>query len=148
MSKSNLAQINIAKAKTDLDSVLMREFVGNLEPVNALADNSPGFVWRLQDDSGDATSIQLFDDPLIIINMSVWQDIQSLKDFMFKTHHLEFLQRKDEWFNKLAEANHAMWFVQPGHIPSVEEGKQRLFHLRENGESEYAFTFRSKLGLA
>jgi len=140
----HLAQLNIAKAKVSLEEPLMKDFVDNLDPVNTTAEKSEGFIWRLQDESGDATSIHLFDDPLIITNMSVWADTESLKKFMFMTHHLEFLQRKEEWFDKLSSANQVLWWVPKGHIPSLEEGKSRLLHLEQHGESSYAFTFRSK----
>ena len=139
----HLAQLNIAKAKAPLDDPLMQEFMDNLDPINAIAESSSGFIWRLKDESGDATSIQVFDDPSLIVNMSVWESIESLKDFMFKTHHLDFLKRKNEWFEKIAEANHVLWWVPAGHEPNVIEAKERLLHLREQGESDHAFTFRS-----
>jgi hypothetical protein len=135
----HLAQLNIAKARAPLDDPRMAEFVENLEPVNTLADNSPGFIWRLQDDSGDATSINAFDDPAIIVNMSVWDSVESLKQFLFKTHHLLFLKRKTEWFEKLPVASHVLWWIDAGHTPSLDEAKARLLYLRENGESAYAF---------
>ena len=87
----NLAQLNIARMRGTADSDLMKEFMDNLEYVNGLADNAPGFVWRLQDESGDATSIQAFDDPMLLVNMSVWQDFDSLKDYILKTGHVEFI---------------------------------------------------------
>ena len=139
----HLAQLNIAKAKASLEDPLMKEFMDNLDPINAIADASLGFIWRLQDEEGDATSIQAFDDPNMILNMSVWESIEALKDFLFKTHHLGFLKRKEEWFEKLSEANHVLWWIPIGHEPSVEEAKERLLHLQTNGESAFAFTFRS-----
>lgn len=138
-----IAQLNIAKAKFPLDSNEMKEFVDNLDPINMLAEASDGFVWRLQDDNGDATSIQAFDDPSIIVNMSVWQSIDSLKDFMFRTHHREFLKRKSEWFVAMPEDTYVLWWVTTGHIPTIEEAKERLLFLRENGDSPHAFTFKS-----
>lgn len=139
----HLAQLNIAKAKATLDDPLMQEFMDNLDPVNAIAEASPGFIWRLKDENGDATSIQVFDNPRLIVNMSVWESIDSLKDFMFKTHHLNFLKRKNEWFEKINEANHVLWWVAVGHVPTVVEAKERLLYLREQGESDHAFTFRT-----
>ena len=144
----HLAQLNIAKAKASLDDPLMKEFMDNLDPINAIADASQGFIWRLQDEEGDATSIQAFDDPNMIVNMSVWESIEALKDFLFKTHHLEFLKRKEEWFEKLSEANHVMWWIPIEHEPSVEEAKERLLYLKVNGESPYSFTFRSNFNYA
>ena len=138
-----LAQLNIARVLAPLESPMMQEFVDNLGPINTIAENSPGYIWRLQDDSGDATSIEVFDDPLIIVNMSVWESVESLKDFMFKTHHLTFLKRKAEWFGKMQEPNHVLWWIEKGTIPTVQEAKRRLIHLREHGDSAYAFSFRN-----
>lgn len=129
----HLAQLNIAKAKAPLEDPLMQEFMDNLDPINAIADAS-----------GDATGINAFDDLQLIINMSVWESVEALKDFMFKTHHVNFLKRKQEWFEKLSVANHVLWWVALGYEPTLEEAKERLMHLREHGESAYAFSFRSK----
>ncbi|QFU25372.1 DUF3291 domain-containing protein [Shewanella eurypsychrophilus] len=137
-----LAQLNIARTKAAMDEPLMKEFVDNLEPINAIAESSQGFVWRLQDESGDATSIQAFEDPSLIVNISVWESVESLKAFIFKTHHIDFLKRKSEWFDKLDDANYVLWWVPEGHQPSVEEAKERLMHLRDQGESAYAFSFK------
>lgn len=138
-----LAQLNIARPKFAMDSIGMAGFVNNLDPVNAIAENSPGFIWRLKDDSGNATGIQIFDDPELIVNMSVWRDVQSLKQFMFKTHHIDFLKRKKEWFEPLDSASYVMWWIEEGHIPGVKEAEERLIYLREHGESEFAFSFKT-----
>jgi len=137
-----LAQLNIAKPKAPLDSPLLQEFMQGLGPVNEIAEASPGFIWRLQDESGDATSIIMFDDPELIINMSVWESVETLKNFMFKTHHLSFLKRKTEWFEKLTEAHYVLWRIEAGHIPTISEAEERLQHLRIHSESKFAFTFR------
>lgn len=139
----HLAQLNIAKVKYPLESIEMKEFVDNLEPVNATAESSEGFVWRLKDDSGNATQIQAFDDPAIITNMSVWESIEALKNFMFRTHHVDFLRRKKEWFEKLPEDSYVLWWIPEGHRPTLQEAKERLYHLRENGDTPYAFSFKS-----
>ena len=139
-----LAQLNIAHAKYSMDATEIKDFVDNLELVNRIAEASEGFVWRLQDESGDATNIKLFDDPNMIINLSVWQSVESLKHFMFKTHHRDFMRRKSEWFYALSEASYVLWWIEDGHIPSPQEGLERLQHLRENGESPYAFSFKLK----
>lgn len=143
--KMQLAQINIARTKAAMDEPLMKEFVDNLVPINAIAEASPGFVWRLQDESGDATSIQAFDDPSLIVNLSVWESVESLKSFLFKTHHIDFLKRKSEWFEKLDEANYVLWWVPEGHQPSVAEAKERLLYFREHGESDFAFSFKRRV---
>ncbi|WP_404396165.1 DUF3291 domain-containing protein [Pseudoalteromonas phenolica] len=139
----HLAQLNIARAKYPLDAPEIKDFVENLDVVNATAEQSEGFVWRLKDESGDATSIQAFDDPSFLINMSVWTSPDSLKDFMFRTHHRDFMRRKGEWFEKLNEDSYVLWWIEEGHIPTAEEAKARLQHLREHGDSPYAFTFKA-----
>ncbi len=139
----HLAQLNIAETRYDLESPEMADFVTNLEPVNATAEASPGFIWRLQDETGDATSIQAFDNPNIIVNMSVWASVDSLKDFMYRTHHINFLQRKREWFTRPGQDTYVLWWIPQGHTPSVEEGVGRLTHLREQGDTPEAFTFKT-----
>jgi len=139
----HLAQLNIAKAKYPIDSPQLQEFVDNLVPVNEIADKSEGFIWRLQDDSGDATNIQAFSDPNIIVNMSTWTSTDALKNFMFRTHHRDFLRRKSEWFENIPQDSYVLWWVPQGHMPTIAEGLQRLEYLRENTDSPYAFTFKS-----
>jgi len=139
----HLAQLNIAQAKYPLDAPEIKDFIDNLDPVNALAEQSEGFIWRLKDEAGDATGIQAFSDPNIIVNMSTWQSVDSLKDFMFRTHHKDFLRRKKEWFHKLPEDSYALWWIPIGYTPTVEEAIARLTHLRNHGESAYAFSFKS-----
>ena len=141
MSKYQLAQINIAKARDTMDSETMKGFVDRLDEINDLADSQPGFIWRLQTEDGDATSIQAFDDPSLIVNMSVWADIDSLKNFVYKSIHIELVRDRDAWFSKMLQVHQALWWVPANHIPSIEEGKIRLQHLEDNGPSEYAFTF-------
>jgi hypothetical protein len=138
-----LAQLNIAKAKYSLVSPEIKEFVDNLEPVNKLAESSSGFIWRLQDESGDATNIAAFSDPDIIVNMSVWDSIEALKNFMFRTHHRDFLRRKKEWFHNIPDDSYVLWWVPKDHIPTVEEAVEKLELLRNNGDTPYAFTFKS-----
>ena len=139
-----LAQVNIAKLKYSLESPELKDFVDNLDPINALAEQSKGFVWRLKDDVTDnATNFTAFDDPDTIVNMSVWESADDLKNFMFRTHHKDFLKRKKEWFEPMSEANYVLWWIKPGEFPTPEEGIARLVHLREEGESPYAFSFKS-----
>jgi hypothetical protein len=139
----HLAQLNIAKAKYSLEAPEIKEFVDNLEPVNNIADASGGFVWRLKDESGDATDIQAFSDPDIIVNMSVWESTDALKNFMFRTDHRNFLRRKKEWFDNIPEDSYVLWWVPIGHIPTIEEAVQKLDYLRNHGETPNAFTFKS-----
>jgi hypothetical protein len=138
-----LAQINIAKARGPMDDAVMKEFSDNLDPINQIAESSPGFIWRLKDESGNATDIQSYDDQDIIINISVWECMEALKNFMFKTHHIDFLKRKKEWFYPMSEVTYALWWVPLGHQPNIDEAKSRLLHLQQHGESPQAFSFKN-----
>ena len=141
MNNFHLAQINIAQAQDEMDTVVMKGFVNRLEEINALADDADGFIWRLQSEQGDSTAIRVFDDPLLLVNMSVWEDVASLKNFVYRTAHVELIQDREAWFNKIAQKHQALWWVPAGHIPTVEEGKERLDYLREHGPSAHAFIF-------
>jgi hypothetical protein len=138
----HLAQLNIAKMRFPLESPGMLDFVNNLDRINQLADSSDGFVWRLQGEGSDATSLRPFEDDFIIVNMSVWQNLESLKNYVYKSAHTDILKRRAEWFEKVQEAMVVMWWIPQGHIPTVTEAKERLEHLRAHGSSEFAFSFR------
>lgn len=140
MSKYQLAQLNIAELKAPLDSPQLKDFVDNLDRINALAESAPGFVWRLKGDGNDATSLRPFDEN-IIVNMSVWRDVDALRDFAYKSAHVEILRRKREWFTRMAKAYMALWWVAEGHEPTVAEAVARLEHLRKHGATAEAFTF-------
>ena len=139
----HLAQLNIGRTKAPLDSELLSDFVEALEHVNALADSSPGFVWRLQTEEGDATSIRAFEDELMIVNMSVWDSVEALWDFVYAGDHLAYMRRRREWFERI-ESHMVLWWVPAGHTPSVDEALERLEDLRANGPSERAFTFKRR----
>lgn len=141
MSGHQLAQFNVALPKAALDSPVMAEFMANLDRINALAEASPGFVWRLQTDDGNATALRPMGENAIV-NMSVWRDVASLGAFVHKSGHVEFLKRRREWFERVAEAYVVLWWVPRGHRPTVEEGVARLMVLRERGTTADAFTFR------
>ena len=141
MNQYYLAQINIAKAQASMDSESMMGFVNRLDEINTLADKSPGFVWRLQTEDGNATAIHAFDDPLLLVNMSVWENIESLKQFVYKSLHVELISDRDAWFDKMPNVHQALWWIPAGHTPSVDEGKEKLDHLQKNGVSKIAFTF-------
>lgn len=141
MNQYHLAQINIARAQAPMDSQLMEGFVDRLEEINAMADSSPGFIWRLQSEDGDATAIRAFDDPMMLINISVWDNIESLKHFVYKSLHVELIRDRDAWFNKIVDMHMALWWISAGHIPSIDEGKEKLVLLRANGPGKVAFTF-------
>lgn len=138
----HLAQVNIGIAKGAMDSDVMKVFSDNLDPINAIADSSKGFVWRLKDDGGNATDIVFSDNPNELVNMSVWESVDALKNFMFKTHHIDFLKRKKEWFETPSEATYVLWWIPAGHIPTIEEAKQKLTLIRKNSETAEAFSFK------
>ncbi|MDJ0928992.1 MAG: DUF3291 domain-containing protein [Gammaproteobacteria bacterium] len=135
-----LAQLNIAAMTQPLESPGMAEFVANLERINALAEGSPGFVWRLQTDEGDATALRPFGDDMLV-NMSVWQDLDSLKDYVYNTAHAEIMRRRREWFDRLSQAYLVLWWVPQGHRPTIEEAQHKLVLLRDNGPTVDAFNF-------
>lgn len=143
MPEYHLAQLNLAKMKTAIDSPEMSDFVARLEDVNALADASPGFVWRLQTDAGDATAIDFF-GPDFLVNMSVWQNIESLHDYVYRSAHKEVLVRRHEWFDRVVEAYLVLWWVPAGTIPSLEEAGKRLDNLRNNGPNPQAFSLKQR----
>ncbi|MFF3320708.1 DUF3291 domain-containing protein [Streptomyces sp. NPDC002889] len=142
MASYELAQVNIARLKHPLDSPELKDFVDNLDPVNAIADAADGFVWRLQNDSGNATDLRVFGDDLLIVNMSVWRDTNALTAFMYQGMHRELLARRHEFFERVQEVMTTLWWVEPGHRPTVREAEERLVHVREHGPTEHAFTLR------
>lgn len=137
-----IAQINVGRIRFPIDDPRIAEFVENLDRVNALAESSEGFVWRLKDESGNATQIAAYDDPLIIVNMSVWASPEALYEFAYRTMHRRFVQRRKEWFGLFGGAYLALWWVEEGHRPDVAEGRRRLAHLERFGPTAYAFNFR------
>lgn len=143
MADYHIAQINIARMLAPIDDPSMADFVAQLAPVNALADQSPGFVWRLQSESGDATSIQIYDDDMIIINLTVWESVEALREYVYRSAHHAVLRDRKRWFEKFDGPYYALWWVTAGHLPSPEEGKERLDYLRQHGDSAYAFSFRT-----
>lgn len=142
MGSFRLAQVNLARPLEPLDSELLREFVEALDSVNAVADGAPGFVWRLQTDEGNATSVRAMDDDSLIVNMSVWESIDALRAFVYSTPaHLAVMRRRREWFERL-ETHLALWWVPAGHLPTVAEAEERVTLLSAIGPSPDAFTFR------
>lgn len=137
-----LAQINVARAIAPLDSPKLADFLANLDRINALADAAPGFVWRLQDEGGNATDIGVTDDPLLIVNLSVWDSRESLFDFVYRTGHTAIMARRYEWFERRSGPHMALWWVTAGARPSVDAGLARLRDLADRGPSPEAFTFK------
>jgi len=139
----HLAQINIGRLNHPVDDPRVAEFMDNLDLINALGEASPGFVWRLKDDSGNATAIRGFEDPTILPNLTVWESIESLKEYVFKTDHATFLRKRREWFAPMDDLPVlTMWWVPAGHIPTLDEARERVEHLAANGPTSHAFSFR------
>lgn len=140
-----LAQVNIALLREPLDSELLRDFVSELDPVNQRADSAPGFVWRLQTDEGDATSVRAFDDERFIVNMSVWESVEALAEYVYRDpEHRAVLRKRNKWFERMAEHHLVLWWVPRGHIPPVEEAEERLRFLRAHGPTPIAFTIKDR----
>jgi len=143
MSRYHLAQLNVGIIKAPLESPVMADFVNNLDRINALAEASPGFVWRLQTEEGNATALRPTEDESFLVNMSVWEDADSLSRFVFKSAHVEIMRRRREWFERMVEAYLVLWWVPKGHVPTVDEALARLARVREHGPTPEAFTFRT-----
>lgn len=138
-----LAQLNIGKIVDSLDAPRLQGFVARLGKVNAQAESAPGFVWRLKDDGVGATSIRIFEDDLLIVNMSVWKSPQHLHDFVYKQRdHAEALRMRKEWFESVSEVMVVCWNVPEGSIPTIDEARQKLFLLRSEGSTPEAFTLK------
>ena len=141
MAAYHLAQLNIAVIKAPLDSPIMAEFVANLDRINALAEATPGFVWRLKTEAGDATALRPLGDDTIV-NLSVWSDIAALQRYVYQSAHVEFMRRRRAWFERMTSAYLALWWIPAGHEPSIPEALARLDTLRRRGPTPAAFTFR------
>jgi Domain of unknown function (DUF3291) len=143
-----LAQVNIARLRASLDSPELADFVAGLDPVNAVADAAPGFVWRLQTEDGNATAVRAFEwdtagSAGVIVNMSVWESVETLAAFVYSDSHRRVLRRRREWFEQMAEAHTTLWWIRRGVAPTIAEAETRVRHLRAHGPSPYAFTLRT-----
>jgi Domain of unknown function (DUF3291) len=143
MPEFHVAQVNIALPKAPVDTPLLADFMALLDPINALADASNGFVWRLQTEDGNATAIRPFEDERLMVNMSTWESVEALREFVYRSVHVEVMRRRREWFEHM-RMYLALWWVPAGHVPTVQEAKERLAHLREHGPTPYAFTFKQR----
>jgi len=141
--KLQLAQINIGRLRAPTDGPMIAEFMASLDEINALAERSPGFVWRFMTEEGNATAVRPFEDELLLINMSVWESVESLGDYVYRSDHTGYFRRRRAWFERIRESIVALWWVPAGHRPTVAEAEQRLDHLREHGPTSWAFTFHS-----
>ena len=148
MTDYNLAQVNIAKMLAPMDDPIMQDFVNNLDKINEIAEHAEGFVWRLkeEEDSSDIAA-EVFKDKMLVVNMSVWSDMDSLFSFTYKSGHIEVFKRKKEWFSKIKMIHMVFWFVPNGHVPTPVEAKERLNYINTHGETPYAFTFKSKFSI-
>lgn len=144
MTHFHLAQVNIARMRGAIDSPIMAEFVAQLDAINAVADNTPGFVWRLQGADGNATALRVFDDPMLIINMSVWESIEALFEYTYRSDHIDVYRRRGEWFDRMDTAHMALWWIPAGHVPSPQEAKDKLALLEREGATPLAFTFKQR----
>jgi len=143
MATVHLAQLNVGRVRAPLDDPIMKGFVDRLADLNALADTSPGFVWRLQTDAGNATYYRPYpDDERVLMNMSVWESVEALKHYVYKTGHADLLRQRHLWFEPMP-VYQALWWVPAGHRPGVDEARKRLAHLAAHGPSQFAFTFKA-----
>jgi Domain of unknown function (DUF3291) len=136
MTTYHIAQVNIGQIKAPLEDQVMSGFVARLDEINALADSSPGFVWRLQSSAGNATYLRPYENDRILLNMSVWETIDALKDYVYRSAHAELLRQRHDWFEKFTRLYAALWWVPIGPIPSVDEAKKRLAHLDKHGSTQ------------
>jgi len=143
-----LAQINFGRLLAPIDSPMIADFAAALDPVNALADAAPGFVWRLQTEDGDATAVRGFEQDAVgspggvIINMSVWESVEALAAFVYSDGHRAILRRRREWFSRMTDVYAALWWIPRGHVPTVAEAEERVRHLRAHGPTPHTFTLK------
>jgi Domain of unknown function (DUF3291) len=143
MTNYHLAQVNIGRVKAPIEDPLMAGFVARLDEINAIAEHSPGFVWRLQTSQGNATYFRPYpNDDRILINMSVWETVEALRHYVYKTAHAQLLRQRESWFEKFAGVYMALWWVPAGHRPGTDEATKRLAHLEKHGPTQFAFTFK------
>ena len=138
----HLAQLNVARLAHELDHPDLEPFTSALDAVNAVADESPGFVWRLQEgELGNATAIRPWGDDMIV-NMSVWQDLASLESYVYGPAHAAVLRQRRMFFQRMERPSLVLWWVPEGHEPTLAEARERLDRLEATGPSAYAFTMR------
>ena len=143
MARFHLAQVNIGRTRAPLEDPIMEGFRAQLDPINALADRSPGFVWRLQTEDGNAMAIRPFADERMAINMSVWESLEALQQFVYQSAHVGPLRDRKQWFEPIEGPILVLWWIPTGHVPTVAEALERLQHLKQHGPSPDAFTFRT-----
>jgi len=144
MSGWHIAQMNVGTVRFPTEDPRLAGFMNRLDEINALAEASPGFVWRLQSDQGNATDIVLTDNPLFLVNMSVWESVEALFAFVYRTSHQGVMAQRREWFERPDEEYQVLWWIPAGTTPTPQDGLERLRHLQQHGPSPHAFTFRQK----
>ena len=144
MADYHIAQVNIGIIRAPLNSPIMAGFVSRLDEINALADAAPGFVWRLQTEAGNATSLHVFDNEYMLINMSVWESVEALYEYVYRSSHAELIKGRRDWFEPMDSPIMTLWWIPAGHIPTPEEAKERLAHLEQHGPTPLAFTFKQR----
>jgi hypothetical protein len=141
----HLAQVNIGRLRAPVDDPMIADFVAGLDRINALADEAPGFVWRLQTEDGNATAVRpVDDDELMAINLSVWESVEALGDYVYRSDHITFMRRRREWFERYATSYLALWWIPAGTIPTVAEAMERVRMLDRDGPTPMAFTFKQR----
>jgi hypothetical protein len=143
VTRFHLAQVNIGRFRAPIEEPIMEGFRTQLDPINALADRSPGFVWRLQTEDGNAMAIRPYADERMAINMSVWESLDALQQFVYKSAHVAPLKDRKQWFEPMDGPILALWWIPAGHVPTVTEAQERLDHLTQHGPTPHAFTFRA-----
>lgn len=138
----HLAQVNVARAIAPIDSPELTGFVARIDEINRLAETSPGYVWRFKEEGGNALYARPYEDSRILFNLSVWQSPEHLKAYVYRSGHADLIRQRQQWFEHSDEAVLALWWIPAGHIPTVDEAKQRLAHLRQHAPSDHAFGFR------
>ena len=143
MQSWHLAQVNVAQMKGPLDHPVLETFVARIDEMNAVADQSPGFVWRLIEDSSDASYVRPFEDPTILFNVSVWESPEALREYVYKSKHVEMIRDRHQWVLDEDGSWNVMWWIPQGRLPSVEEAKERLAHFQARGATPFAFDFQN-----
>jgi Domain of unknown function (DUF3291) len=135
----HLAELNLAKLRHPKGDPRVAEFFDAIERVNALAERMPGFVWRLKDEGGSALDVRFTEDPLVIVNMTVWETTEALEKYVFQTVHTAFYRKRDLWFERMSGPHMVFWWIEPGHVPTLADAAARLADLAAHGASEHAF---------
>ena len=143
MNGFHVAQLNVGRSVAPRDDPIMAGFMDRLADINALGERSPGYVWRLQGETGNATTIHAYDDPRMIINLTVWESIEDLYAFAYHSQHMELFRRRREWFEQLDGPSLVLWWVPAGELPTPAEARRRLELLAAHGPTPDAFTFKT-----